>query len=263
MSERLTRKEIKQDEFATVMGKSVEYAESHTKLLAFAVGGVLLAAAVLGGLYWFLQNRATQANEALGKAIRAYRAPIVATGAKPDDAAEPSFPNEAARRASAKELLDEVKSRYGMSDAADVADLFLAGLAAQEGRLDEARKLWSDFVDEHGQSLLGEQARLNLIHLDRQQGKGEELIGRLQTMLDGDEADLPKDVVLFELGQTFEQLQRPTEAANAYQRLVDEYPQSAYGQEARQKVSALDPTRALNAAGAGGPLPGSAPIGLQ
>jgi hypothetical protein len=265
MSERLTRKEIKQeDEFTTAMGRSVEYAESHTRMLVLAVGGVILAAALLGGLYWFLQNRATEANEALGKAIRVYRAPIVATGARPDDPQEPSFANEAVRQASAKKLLQEVKSRYGMSDAADVADLFLAGLAAREGRLDEARKRWGDFVEEHGKSLLGEQARLNLIHLDRQQGKGEELIGRLQTMLDADEVELPKDVILFELGQTYEQLQRPSEAATAYQRLLDEYPQSAYGQEARQKATSLDPTRSLNAGAAGGFPPGGAlPIGLQ
>jgi len=252
---RLTRKEIKQDDFRAAVGRSVEYAESHVRTIIYAVGGVLALAALGVAVYFYLGHRRQEANEALAEATKVYQAPIAATGAKPNDPDAPTFPTEAARRARAKELLEKVRDDHGMSDAADVAELYLAQIAADEGRLDEARKLWSDFVDEHADSMLAGEARLNLIDLDRKQGKAEQVVKDLQAMLEKSDSPLPQDVILAELGMTFEQLHRTQEAIQSYQRIVDEFPQSPYRQEAQQKVSALDPTRAP----AGAALPAGIP----
>lgn len=253
MSQRLTRKEIKRDEFTSVMGRGVEYAETHVRTLIYALGAVVVAALIAFAAYLLLGSRAEKANEALARAVKIYNAPIDATAAKPDDANAPSFADEAARRTRARKLLEEVRDDYGMSDAADVAGLYLAQIAVAEGKLDQARELWTEFVDDHGDSLLAGAARINLIRLDRQQGKGQDLAQRLKTMLEEQEPPLPKDVILNELGETLEQLGRREEAAQAYRQIVDDYPQSRYRSDAQQKLSALDPTRA--AGGAGNAMP--------
>lgn len=252
MNQRLTRKEIKRDEFAAAVGRSVEYAESHVRTIAYAIGAVLLLVALSVAIYFWRNSRLQGANEALAEAMRVYQAPISATGAKPNDPAAPSFANEAARRARAKQLLEKVRDGYGSTNAGDVAGLYLAQIAADEGRLDEARKIWQEFADDHGDHMLAGEARLNLINLDRRQGKAQQVAQELRQMLERNEAALPQDVILFELGKTLEQLNRGQEAAQTYQRILDEFPQSPYGSEAQQKVSALDPTRA----GAGGMPPG-------
>lgn len=249
MNQRLTRKEIKRDEFAAVVGRSVEYAESHVRTIAYAIGAVLLLVALGVAFYFWRGSRLQGANEVLAQATRVYLAPISATGAKPNDPNEPSFANETARRARAKQLLEKVQAGYGSTAAADVAGLYLAQIAADEGRLDDARKGWQDFVDDHGDHLLAGEARLNLFNLDRKQGKAEKVADELRRMLDGNDQTLPQDVILFELGTTLEQLNRKQEAAQTYQRILDEFPQSPYGSEAQQKVSALDPSRAGGAAG--------------
>jgi len=256
MSQRLTRKDIKRDEIRAAFGRSVEYAGSHVRTITYAVGGVLVLGALAAAVYFYLGHRREDANQALAEATKIYQAPIAATGAKPNDPTVPSFPTEAVRRARAKELLQKVRDDYGMSDAADVAGLYLAQIAAAEGKLDEARKLWNDFVAEHGDSMLAGEARLNLIDLDRKQGKAEQVVKDLRAMLEKGDSPLPQDVVLNELGKTLEQLHRPQEAVQSYQRIVDEFPQSPFRQDAQQKVSTLDPTRA--AAGAGQPagIPG-------
>jgi hypothetical protein len=59
-------------------------------------------------------------------------------------------------------------------------------------------------------------------------------------------------VVLHELGVTLEQLGRPQEALQQYQKILDEYPQSAYRQAAQQRLAAIDPSRAVG----GGMPPG-------
>ncbi len=251
MNQRLTRKEIKRDDFAAAVGRSVEYAESHVRIIVYAIGGALLLVALGIGIFFYLRHRTEGANQALAEATKVFQAPIVATGAKPNDPAEPSFPTEAARRARAKALLEKVRDDYGLTDAADVAGLYLAQIAADEGRIEESRKLWTEFADEHGGSMLASEARLNLIDLDRKQGKGEQVVTELKAMLEKADAPLPQDVILNELGATLEQLHRPQEAVQYYQRILDEFPQSSYRQEAQQKVSSLDPTRGGGAVPAG------------
>jgi predicted negative regulator of RcsB-dependent stress response len=244
MNQRLTRKDMKRDEFTAVVGRGVEYAETHVRTLVYAVGGVLLIIALAVGFYYYRNGQKEKANTALAEAMKVYHAPVTATGAKPDDPDEPSFPTDAARRARAKELLTKVHQGYGSTDAGDVAGLYLAQIAADEGHLDEARKLWSDYADGHKGTMLGAEAQLNLLNLDRKQGKGEAVVKELRSMLEKGDSPLPQDLILRELGATLEDLHRPQEAIQSYQRIIDEFPTSTFRAEAQQKITALDPTRA-------------------
>ncbi len=249
MNQRLTRKDIKRDEFANAVGRSFEFAESHSRQLLLTLGTVLLAVLVGILAFFYVSHRSDLANEALAKATKVYNAPIDPAGAKPNDPTEPSFATAAARQARARQVFEGLRSDYRFTDAADVASIYLAEIDAASGKLAEARRQWNDFVKKHGDHVLAAQARIDLMSLDRSQGKGQEVAQRLREMLDQSDAPLPQDVVLYELAATLEQLNRNQEAAQTYQKLVDEYPQSPYRQTAQQKLTALDPTRA--AAGAG------------
>jgi tetratricopeptide (TPR) repeat protein len=264
MSARLSRKDIKRDDFATAMERSVEYAEAHTRMILYAIGAIAVLAALIFGVRAFLAHRSLAASTDLAYALKVYAAPInatPATPAKPGDREAPSFADETARRARAKQLFTEVREKHGSTDAADVAGLFLAQIAAAEGKLDLARKLWSDFIDRHKDSAPAAEARLNLYDLDRRQGKAEELVRQLRPLVDDTSSPLPKDVVLYQLGLTYDKLQRKQEAIGVYQQILDEFPQSAYRQEAQQKLATLDPNRAgMNAMGGLAGLGGGAGI---
>src|SRR3954470_2941472 len=144
MNQRLTRKDMKRDEFTAVVGRGVEYAETHVRTLVYAVGGLLLLIALAVGFYYYRNGQKEKANQALADAMKVYHAPVTATGAKPNDPDEPSFPTDAAprtratpptpppraappsppaapRRTRAKELLTRVHQGYGSTDAGDVA----------------------------------------------------------------------------------------------------------------------------------------------
>src|SRR4029079_3236649 len=95
MSQRLSRKDMKRDEFATVVGRSVEYAETHTRNLLILLGAIAIVGALAGGVYAFTSHRAATAQEALGKAIKVYAAPVqAAADARPNDPETPSFASE-------------------------------------------------------------------------------------------------------------------------------------------------------------------------
>lgn len=239
MSDRLTRKDIKRDEFAEAVEHAVDYAGQHVRTILWAAGGVLVAV-LLGVAGWlWLQTRESRASEALTRAMQVYAAPVGVADPKPDDPAEPSFATEAARNAKAKELFRELGDHYGGSDAGKIADLYLGRMALAEGDGEAARSHWQKFIDESGDHLLAAEAQLNLIRLDRQEGRDEEVLQNLREMLDAPEPLLPKDVVLFELAVTYEDLGRESDALSAFERLAQEYPTSQYAGEAQQRAALL------------------------
>jgi tetratricopeptide (TPR) repeat protein len=244
MSQHLTRKEIKRDELANVMERGVEYAESHARTL-FIAAGVALALVLLSALFFlYRSHRAGDASAALAQAMKVFQAPIDPAAPKPDDPQNPTFADAAARQTRAKALFEKLRDDYGSTEAGDVASVFLGQIALAEGQPDRARELWNGFVDDHGDHLLAGEVQVNLFRLDRSQGKGQEVAQKLQSMLDEAEPPLPQDVLLHELGATQEQLGKKQDAVGSYQRILDEFPQSPFAQEARQKIGELDPARA-------------------
>lgn len=259
MSDRLTRKEIKRDEFAEALESSVQWLEKHRNLL---IGAAVAAAVVAVGAFaawnWW-QGRAVVANQALAEALEVYRAPVGDAAAAPGDAA-PSFADAAARRARAEELFTAVRDEHGGTEPAAVADVYLAQIAIEEGDAERARELWRRFLEHRDDHVLASQVRVNLIHLDRQEGRAEELVGELESELAAtpEERTLPADLVLWELAHTYEALGRDDEARSHYRRLAEEYPTSPYASEAQRKAPPEDGAGAARPAGLGGAmLPGS------
>jgi len=258
MSDRLSREEIKRDEVVEAVERSASFMEKHAKTLVLVVVAVLVMTAVILGVTWWMSHQAAEANTALTEALEVYRAPVGAAApvsAEPDEA----FADEAARTARASELFQAVKDDYGMTDAADVAGVYLAQIAADAGETERARELWQGFIDDHDDHVLAGQVRVNLIHLDRQEGQSEAVVARLEPMLEDapDDRVLPADVVLWELAQTYDELDRSDEAEDIYRRLSEEYPTSAYAAEARQRLPQQGPQGGPGALQVGGGFPGA------
>ncbi len=70
-------------------------------------------------------------------------------------------------------------------------------------------------------------------------------------MLAADEKLLPGDVILYELAVTYESAGREDDAQSQYQRIIEEYPQSAYRAAAQQRVAAVVGTDGIPGAAIG------------
>jgi len=237
MSKRLTRKQIKEDirhdEFQTAVTSTVDGITSHRKLAIWGAVAVVAAAVAVSVAVAWKRSSDEASSLALAKAIKVYEAPIAETDAKPDDPDDPSFASAEARRAKAREAFAEVSG----GTAADVASLFLAEMALAEGDTESARTTWEAFLDEHSGHALALAVRRNLIRLDRDQGKGEEVVEGLRAELESEEKSLPEDLLLYELAETLDGLDRGEEAETYYQRILDDYPSSPFASQARQKTS--------------------------
>lgn len=237
MSKRLTRKQIKedirQDEVRTAISYTYEQLQSHRNLAIGIVVAVVVAAVGFAAVRTYLGHREKLAAEELARAIKLYDAPIRETGAKPEDPHTPSFASEEARAERAREALEEV----GGGASRGVARLFLADLAIRKGDKAAARQHWEAFLTDHEKDILAVSVRLNLLRLDREEGKVEEVARELEAELEKQDRTLPEDVILFELARTLDALDRGEEAQDYYQRILDDHPQSPYSVEARDKTS--------------------------
>lgn len=235
MSDRLTRKEMKQqDSFQVAVGRTLDTVQRNRRQIILFAG--LLVLLVVAAVAWFVYVSSIEddAQALLTEGIEAYGAPL--EGDETAEQAELTFPDEESRTARAEEMFGQVVDDYGMSDAADVARVYLGDVAAERGDTERARELWNDFLDEHPDHMVAAQVRLNLYALDRAAGQGEQVAAELEEMVADEDRALPLDVALFELATTLEQLGREDDAAIYYQRLVDEFGESPYAVAARQKV---------------------------
>lgn len=257
MTERLTRKEIKRDEFVEALEASASWMERNARWLLIGTGVVALVALIGAGVFFWLESRAEAANQQLAEALEVYRAPVGDAAAEAEDDT-PTFADEAARRQRARELFTALREDYGSSSAADVAAVFLAQIAMDEGDAESARELWQGFLEEHRDHVLAGEVRVNLIHLDREQGRSEEVVGDLENRLaaPAEERVLPADLILWELALTYEELGRQEDAESTYGRLAEEYPRSPYAQAARTRAP-----QQQGAAGAAGAANLGSPLG--
>jgi tetratricopeptide (TPR) repeat protein len=235
MSDRLSKEELGRNELAEAVAHGIDFAEKHARQLVWAFVALLLGGLLVAGGWLWNRSRGRDASEDLTRALRVYGAEIVTSGARPDDPANPTFPSEQARRERAKELFTRLADRTFAPAAADLADLYLGEIAMVEGDGAAARRHWDRFVEAAGSTAPGMVAQLNLIQLDRAEGKGEELAARLESLLERpDGRQLPEDTLLYQLGITQQALGRTEQARATFRRLADEFPRSPLQAEARR-----------------------------
>jgi lipopolysaccharide biosynthesis regulator YciM len=91
-------------------------------------------------------------------------------------------------------------------------------------------------------TLLGRMASLGLASMQVRQKQFDPAIKSLQELAQRRDGPLPVDAVLVQLAEAYQQAGRGAEASQTLQRVIDEFPQSPYAADARQRVEALQAT---------------------
>lgn len=234
MSKRLSRKEIKRDRVGEVLSRAMVYLSGHVKLAALLIGGLVVVVIVGLTLNRMLGGRWDAASDALAAAIETLSAPL--TSQLPPDANSQttSYATPVDRREAALEQFEEVADEYGRSSSARIARSYVAVLVHENGDGERARDLWQQLAK--GDDILSAQAELNLLTVDRQEGRAAEAETRLLALLDSNDGILPQDVILYQLALTQELLGKSEESSESFRRLAQEHPQSVHAAEASRKI---------------------------
>ncbi len=234
MADRFSRKEIKHDKFVEEMQTAYAVARRNAPAVVWAVGAALVLIAVIAGFTLWRTRQENAAQKRLAEGIRIAEAPLAAAG---ETAPAPgTYASEQERTAKAEPVFREIVDKHGSTDAADVASLYLAKMEIARGDVAAARKKLEAFVDEHSDHLLAQAARVSLLDLRIAAGEAQQVIADLEKDVASTEGALPQDVALTMLARAYEAAKQPQKARDAYQRIVNEYPDSPYTLEAQRKL---------------------------
>jgi len=230
MSEKIRRKELKRNDLVETVGRTMGYVTSHRKGVSEGVAIAVGAALLVGGFFLVKTYREGRAGRELSAGLAALDAPLAA---EPGASSAPlSFPTAAARDEAAAEHLRNAAS-YGGTTPGRAASVILAAKGGG-GKGTAAESFERAARDGHFE--VATAAEIDAARLLASQGKTTEAVERVKRAVESPEASIPKDALLFALAQIYEGSGASADARSVYQRIVNDYPNSPYRADARQKL---------------------------
>ena len=229
MGRRITRKQLKKDdEFVSAAELIFRWVADNRRAIVAGLAAVSIFALLWWAVSLWTGNRAQEASLMLRNAVMAL-----------EGDAQPGSVVPAGNVADAEKAFLEVVDTYGSSDQADMARLYLARIALGRGEIDEARTALVDLSQRNGDNLIGRLATLDLIDVRIASGQGVEVAADLEAVVAGQSQSLPKDAALYRLGELFVGEDDPERARSYFERLLEEFPESPYLNNARLKLAEL------------------------
>jgi TolA-binding protein len=237
--DRQHRHDLKHDKFVDEIGALSSKARDNQKLLMLLGGGLLAVAVIVYGYFFYRGHREEKAQEALATAIETFDAPV--GDATPEQKATqvgPRFKTEAEKTAAAEKQFKDLLANYSGTDAADVAGLYMARMAAARGDVKTAKPLLETFVKEQKDHMLASAALFSLYQMRIEDGEAATVAVELNAELAKPEPALPGDSLLLLLAQAYETQGDAAKSLEAYRRIANEFPESPYAVEAQRRVGA-------------------------
>ena len=240
----IERHKLKENEFARSVAQAREVLETRKRDIT-VVGAVIVVLLVLvAGYVWWTQFRDSKANDMLASALAVYEAPVVTEADLPKPAPgsplpiQPAgtFPSEQAKLDAALPKLLETADKYPSTDAGLAARYTAASALASLGRYAEAEQRYQEVADKAGRSIYGRTARLGVADVQVAQGKYDSAITIYTEISRDPNAQIPVDGVLMQLGRAYTRAGKKDEAAGAFNRVINDFPESLFTADARREL---------------------------
>ena len=228
MAKKITRKQLKRNDLAETMGATVDYVSHHRRGVTEGIVGAAVLVALVAGFFLLRAFRENQAGRELSAGLAALDTPLAGTPA--GVGAQKTFPNAAARNKEAEDHLKKAADHPGTA-AGQAANLILASRGKTPNPSESFARAARD-----GKAEVAAAAELDAARLLASQGKRSEAIDRLKRAIESPSSPAPKDALLFALGEIYEESGSTSDARTAFQRLVTDYPNSPYRNDARLKL---------------------------
>jgi TolA-binding protein len=235
---RITRKEMKRDEFVTAMGRVTLWLESHARE-ALILGVVVVAAAIGSVLvYQFLAQREEKASALLARGVETLHAPVN-TASTTGAAGGATFATSEEKNRAVVDQMDELLQTYPRSRAGRLA-LYYKGLALIDlHKPQEAEKVLEDFLASSSGSFAAPMARAALARALDDAGDHQKALDAYEQLSRGGDGAYPAQAALMEMGRCLEKMGKKDEAKKIYERVTREFPASEYSQEAQERLKEL------------------------
>lgn len=238
--DRQHRHDLKHDKFVDEIGALSDRARANQRGLLTIGIAIVVIAVITYGVFFFRGNRESKAQAELAKAIGTIESPLKGQATPESPApANARFTTDAERSAAAEKEFQQVRANFSGTDAADVAGLYLARMAAARGEVPAARNMLQDFVDDHPEHFLVGGARYSLMRLRIDSGEAQQVVTEINAELAKAEPSLPGDALLSLLAHAYEVQNDAVKARETYRRIITEYPESPYVIDAQRRAGAV------------------------
>jgi predicted negative regulator of RcsB-dependent stress response len=236
LPEHISRKELKTDRIHDAIEHGAEAVYSHKQMTLAVLLVVLAGALVYGGWTVYHDRQSATASAMLDTAMRAYGG-RVGGAADPADPKDVAYADETARANDALTKFLAVADKYPNTNpgrlARYYAGLSLEELERQNQAVEEFKKISSGKDKE-----LAAMARFQMAIVDARTGKADEAVKVLRALADERTVFVPRPLVLLEMASALSR-SHPKEAAEVYQQIKKEFPDSAVSEEADRGLEML------------------------
>jgi TolA-binding protein len=244
----IERHKLKENEFAHTMARTRDMVSQRQREITTTVVVVVAAIVLVGGYFAWRNSRENRAQTLLAGALAVAEAPVVAPtppapGSPPPVQQPGTFRTERERLEASLPRLQQAADAYPDSEAGITARFRLAASLAELGRFPEAEQRYQEVVQKSGsKSVYRQTARLGLGEAQLAQGKADAAMTTFKEVSTDSSSMLPVDGVLMQVGRAALVAGKKDEASRAFTRVVEEFPQSLYVSEAKEKLADIKKT---------------------
>ncbi|HWC98220.1 MAG TPA: tetratricopeptide repeat protein [Candidatus Sulfopaludibacter sp.] len=170
---RITRKELKTDNFALEVEHTAVFFEEHRQEIIRYGGAAAVVILLILGYFWYSRNQHAAREQALSQAIQVQEAPV---GANPNGGT--SFPTQEAKDQETVKVFTALHNKYAGSTEGEIAEYYLGSIQSDQGKLAEAEKSFQSVVQK-GDEKYASLAKLSLAQIyfaDGRTSQGEAML---------------------------------------------------------------------------------------
>lgn len=239
---RTERHHLKENELQVWAHRAVEAFEAHRRETAWTLAAVVIVGTIALGIVVWRQSGSNRAQALLADAMTVTNARIGAPIAPGTPGADLSFPTESERAKAALAKFKAIAEAYPATDTGIFARYQEAALQMTLGNPTAAVSAYQQVVDRAGTSVYGQMARLGLAEAQSRMGRYDQAIATFKELAQLKDGPLPVDGILLQLGRTYRDAGKAADAQQTFNRLVEEYPDSPFNEEAKRELDALKKT---------------------
>jgi len=239
---RTERHHLKENELERLARQARETVGMRKRETTVAIAAiVIVGAGVLGYVAW--KDRINSRAEAmLAEALAVTEVRVGAPVAPGTPGAGPSFATERARSEAALAKFKAAADANADTDAGIFARYRQAGTEMELGHPKQAAAAYQQVVDRAGDRLYGQMARLGLAEAQARSGEYDQAINTFKELAQRKDGPLPVDGILMQLGLAYRDAGKKADAQQTFNRLVEEYPDSAFSTDAKKELEHLKKT---------------------
>jgi len=235
---RAERRHLKQNDLGAFTRQIQENIEQYKNEVMWALAALVVVGVAFAG-YWAWRERVeSKVHALLADALVVQEArigpPAAATGSS-----GLTFPTERERAQAVVAKFKAAADAYPRTDAGMFARYQQASTLMSLGNAAEAAKAYQQVIDQGGEKLYGQMARLGLAEAQALSGQYEQAITAYKELAQRKDGQLPIDGILMQLGRTYRDAGRASDAQQTFNRVVEEFPDSPFNADAKRELEAL------------------------